>query len=75
MINVYLRPMPGYCHEMVRQNPDGSYTIVVNSDLCREQQMDAYLHALRHINNRDFEDREMKNVQELERNAHGKVIR
>ena len=67
---VYLKEMPGYCHELVSQNKDGSYTIVINSCLCREQQLEAYEHAMRHIRNHDFENRQEKNVQEIEHRAH-----
>lgn len=56
MVYVYLRPMPGYCHEMVSPNDDGSYTIVINSILCEAQQKEAYEHAMRHINSGHFLD-------------------
>ena len=67
MVYVYLKELPGYCHEMVSQNKDGSYTIVVNSLLAREQQVDAYHHALRHIVRDHFDG---TNVQEIEKDAH-----
>ena len=65
---IYLKEMPGYCHELVSQNKDGSYTIVINNCLCREQQLEAYYHAMRHIEGEHFDI--AGNVQELETNAH-----
>ena len=65
---IYLKEMPGYCHELVSHNKDGSYTIVINSCLCREQQLAAYYHAKRHIDGSHFES--AGDVQEIERDAH-----
>ena len=53
--------------EMIIQNEDGSYTILINSRLDRESAERAYIHALRHIFNRDFE---ALNVQDIEWKAH-----
>lgn len=64
---VYLKEMPGYCHEMVSQNEDGSHTIIVNSILSREQQIEAYLHALKHIRRGHFD---CGTADEVEREAH-----
>ena len=64
---VYLKEMPGYCHEMVSQNEDGSHTIIVNSILSREQQIEAYLHALKHIQYGHFD---CGTADEVEREAH-----
>lgn len=54
-MEVYVKtyPLPA-ARELVRQNDDGSYTIVVNSSLCREQQLDVVAHALGHIKNDDW---------------------
>lgn len=49
MIYVYTRHLPGYCHEMVAQNDDGSYTIIINEALSKIEQAAAYRHAMRHI--------------------------
>lgn len=46
---VYMKPLPGYCREMVAQNDDGSYTIIINSLLSKVEQAAAYRHAMRHI--------------------------
>ena len=49
MIYVYTRQLPGYCHEMVSQNDDGSYTVIINEALSKIEQAAAYRHAIRHI--------------------------
>lgn len=53
--------------EMVVPNEDGSYTILINSRLTYDSQLKAYEHAMRHINNNDFEKTD---VQPIEYSAH-----
>ncbi len=53
--------------EMVVPNEDGSYTILINSRLTYASQLEAYEHAIRHINNHDFEK---SDVQSIEYSAH-----
>lgn len=53
--------------EMVVPNEDGSYTILINSRLTYASQLKAYEHAMRHINNNDFEK---SDVQPIECSAH-----
>ncbi len=53
--------------EMVVPNEDGSYTILINSRLSYDSQLKAYEHAMRHINNNDFEK---SDVQPIECSAH-----
>lgn len=65
---VYTYPLPGILRESVTYNvAEDNYTILISSNLCREQQLEAYEHAMRHIERNDFEKR---NVQEIEREAH-----
>lgn len=40
--------------EQITANSDGSYTIFLNARLSHERQLEAYAHALRHIQNEDF---------------------
>lgn len=56
--------------EMVTENEDGSYTVLINARLSYEGQLQAYKHALRHINSNDFQEQEA-DVQKIEYNAHG----
>ena len=53
--------------EMVSANEDGSYTIFINSRLSNDSQLKAYRHAINHIENGDFEK---KDVQQIEYKAH-----
>jgi hypothetical protein len=59
---------------MCIENPDGSYTILINAKMSSERQKEAYLHALDHIENHDFE-KDYLSVQQIEAEAHGLVPR
>lgn len=52
---------------MVVPNEDGSYTILINARLSQEGQLRAYQHAMKHIQNEDFEK---SDVQSIEFKAH-----
>ena len=67
---VYTKPMPGFCKEMVTANADGSYTIVINEALSKEQQMVAYRHAMYHIEQGHFDFDCPLTVNEMEMFAH-----
>lgn len=56
--------------EAVTQNEDGSYSVFLDPALSYEMQHEKYEHALRHIQNHDFEK---ENVQEIEAQAHKKA--
>ena len=66
-VNVILWNFPNNGREMVVQNEDGSYTILINSKLSDEGRLHAYEHAMKHISDNDFE---RENVQEIEVKAH-----
>ena len=57
-------------NEAVTINEDGSYSIFLDPALSYEMQHEKYEHALRHIQNHDFEK---ENVQEIEAQAHKKA--
>lgn len=40
--------------EMIRENEDGTYTILLNSRLSRERNRSSYQHAIQHILREDF---------------------
>lgn len=44
----------GKIKEMVVPNSDDSYTIFIESTLSREEQQVAFLHAMKHISEHDF---------------------
>lgn len=54
-------------NELIVENEDGSYTILINSRSASNKQLEAYHHALEHIKNRDFQK---QNVQQIESVAH-----
>lgn len=66
-VNVFLVNFPTPESEMVVQNEDGSYTILINAKLSQDGQIKAYQHALKHINNADFEK---SDTQKIELRAH-----
>ena len=55
VVNVVLANMPTSIKEYVVSNPDSSYTIVLNARLTYETRFQAYVHAMKHIHNGDFE--------------------
>lgn len=58
--------------EHIIQNPDGSYTIFLNSRLSWEHLQEAYEHAISHIENCDFEKTD---AQKIEYEAHFNQIK
>ena len=63
---VYEYPLPGI-NEVVRQNEDGSYTILVSEVLSKLKQLEAVSHAIRHIIREDWQGGE---VSTIERECH-----
>lgn len=66
-VQIFLMQMPGKVNECVTHNADGSYTIFINESLGQVARMNAYHHAMTHIENYDFEK---YNSDEIEFNAH-----
>ena len=70
-IHVHLNgDMPSGAREAVCSNPDGTYTVLINGDLTKEEQTAAFWHAVRHIKHNDFERVETYGVQAIEAEAH-----
>lgn len=65
-IFAYEYPLPGI-REVVRQNEDGSYTILVSEVLPKLKKLEALNHAIRHIIREDWQG---GNVSEIERECH-----
>lgn len=70
-IYTHIINMPSKTKEAVTLNEDGTYSIFINANLTHENQLIAYEHAMRHIQNRDFEK---KDVQEIEYTAHNPSV-
>ena len=68
-IFVYFMPMPGKVKEAVTMNEDGSYSVFIKESLGPADKILAFKHAQRHIQCLHFENRDMKNVQEIEKDA------
>ena len=67
VINVQLLNMDTKIPEHLVKNADDSYTIFLNARLSQESRVKSYYHALRHIQEQDFEK---QNVQDIEIQAH-----
>lgn len=71
-VYVYLsNDLPNSLHEMVSPNCDGTYTVLINSRLNYASQLEAYNHAMSHIDSNDFDADCTLSVQEIEAKAHG----
>lgn len=57
-------------NEMVTENEDGSFTIFLNARLSNEGQLRAYQHAMKHIEENDFD---RTDVQFIESKAHDQI--
>jgi len=55
--------------ELVTENPDGGHTILLNARVTQEARMDAYKHAMKHIEGDDFRK---EDVQRIEAEGHEK---
>lgn len=55
MFNTVLYELPTTVGGFVVHNQDDSYTIVLNSRLSWEDNMESYIHELRHLEKRDLE--------------------
>lgn len=70
-IFIYFIKLPHGISEMVTPC-EGGYTVYIEESLTDEQRLEAYNHALRHIQNGDFDMDNVKTVAEMEIAAHGK---
>ena len=62
-VNTFLMDMDVLIPEHVIANSDGSYTVLINSRLTHERQQEAYSHAMKHIERKDFEKTDADNVE------------
>ena len=67
---IYLVRLPDGINEFVSPCADGNYTVYIDSRLSYAQQRIAYDHAIRHIQNGDFDMDCTDSVQEIETRAH-----
>lgn len=64
---IYYVDMPCSVASNIVENPDGSYTIYLNSRMTHERNIKGYLHEIKHLSSNDLN--ECSNVQEIELNA------
>ena len=53
----------GKVKEAVTENEDGTYTIFISTSLSCEEQRKSFLHALRHIENGDFDKTDADSIE------------
>ncbi len=68
MINIQFLDMPYKVHGMLRENEDGSFTILLNSRDSRERNLKAYQHEIKHLMRDDLYSEE--DIQIIESRAH-----
>lgn len=66
---VYYVPMPKGMREAVVPCANG-HTIYIDEDLTRKERLEAFAHAMKHIDGRDFESDNTGSVQDIELKAH-----
>lgn len=54
MVNVQFLDLPVRVKAVSTKNEDNSYTVILNSKLSYEQQLESYKHEIFHIENNDF---------------------
>ena len=57
--NVYFVELPCRIKGYVCKNEDDTHTIILNSRLSIEQNKQTYVHELNHIENNDFENKQL----------------
>lgn len=67
-MQVVLWQLPNTIKEFVTVNPDATYTVVINENLSYDMRIDSYLHALKHIENNDFDN--ILSADEIEQLTH-----
>lgn len=68
-IFTYYMNMPTSIRSFVVSHGNATYTIMINSRICHEQQLSAYQHELKHILNGDYN--KYDSVDQIELTAHG----
>lgn len=69
-IYIYCLDMPCSVASNVVENPDGSFTLYLNSRMTRERNIKGYLHEMNHLKNADLNN--CYNIQEVELTARGR---
>ena len=70
-IIVKLCDLPSRIKAFTRANPDGSYTVILNAQMCHAGQVAAFNEELRHISSGDFDRIDRANIIECMRHVCG----
>ena len=70
-MNVVYMELPAGVNETVTPNPDGTFTVFISTRISQMKRLQAYQHALWHIQHDDFY--RDASVQEIESEAHRAV--
>lgn len=64
---IYFRPFPpGPTHGVTATNPDGTFSMFIDSNAAPEQQQEAYWHEYKHIACDDFySDRPIEEIENI----------
>ncbi len=71
-IFTYYTNMPTTIRSFVVSNNDMTFTIMLNARISSEQQLKAYKHELRHIQNGDYD--KLCSADLIELNAHSDIL-
>lgn len=63
MINVQYLDLPCHIHGLIRENEDGSATVILNSRDSWERNLQAYRHELNHLLRDDFCEADVQTVE------------
>lgn len=74
IINLQYIYMPPGMHGATTKNEDGSFTVFLDPRDSDEKQREGYLHELEHIDRGDLDNRQDKNIGQIERVVHKKGL-
>lgn len=63
VVNCHLIDFPNAGREMVVKNEDDSYTVLINAKLSEQGRLNAYSHAMQHIESNDFEKYDVQGIE------------
>lgn len=67
-VSVRYENLPTTVQSFIRENPDMSFTVVVNARCSREANMEAYRHELQHLDHEDLDSEAP--ADQIEAEAH-----
>lgn len=74
MLNIQFLNLPGRVKAVSTKNEDDSYTVVINSRLNHEQQIEGYKHEIHHIVNEDHEKYDINSIEVQAHKNSGNIL-